>query len=41
MKHLTIKEKEAEVFSKMKEVFGNVKVIAKKSGYWVYLSVKE
>ena len=26
---------------KMKEVFGNVKVIAKKSGYWVYLSVKE
>src|SRR3989344_9380501 len=26
---------------KMKEVFGNVKVIAKKSGYWVYMSVKE
>ena len=26
---------------KMQEVFGNVKVIAKKSGYWVYLSVKE
>ncbi len=26
---------------KMEEVFGNVKVIAKKSGYWVYLSVKE
>ena len=25
---------------KMKEVFGNVKVIAKKSGYWVYLSEK-
>lgn len=25
---------------KMKEVFGNVKVIAKKSGYWVYLSFK-
>ncbi|MBI2101405.1 class I SAM-dependent methyltransferase [Candidatus Woesearchaeota archaeon] len=25
---------------KMGEVFGNVKVIAKKSGYWVYLSVK-
>ena len=25
---------------KMKEVFGNVKVIARKSGYWVYLSVK-
>ena len=27
--------------NKMKEVFGNVKVIAKKSGYWVYVSVKE
>lgn len=26
--------------SKMQEVFGNVKVIAKKSGYWVYVSVK-
>ena len=26
---------------KMEEVFGNVRVIAKKSGYWVYLSVKE
>ncbi len=26
---------------KMQEVFGNVKVIAKKAGYWVYLSVKE
>ena len=26
---------------KMEEVFGNVKVIAKKSGYWVYLSEKE
>jgi len=26
--------------NKMEEVFGNVKVIAKKSGYWVYLSVK-
>ncbi|MBI2652996.1 class I SAM-dependent methyltransferase [Candidatus Woesearchaeota archaeon] len=26
---------------KMEEVFGNVKVIAKKSGYWVYMSVKE
>ena len=25
---------------KMQEVFGNLKVIAKKSGYWVYLSVK-
>ena len=25
---------------KMKEVFGNVKVIAKKSGYWVYQSFK-
>ena len=25
---------------KMEEVFGNVKVIAKKSGYWVYLSEK-
>ncbi len=25
---------------KMKEIFGNVKVIAKKSGYWVYMSVK-
>ena len=27
--------------SKMQEVFGNVKFIAKKSGYWVYMSVKE
>ena len=27
--------------SKMKEVFGNVNVIAKKAGYWVYLSVKK
>lgn len=26
---------------KMNEVFGNVKVIAKKSGYWVYASVKK
>ena len=26
--------------NKMKEVFGNVKVIAKKSGYWVYQSFK-
>ena len=26
---------------RMEEVFGNVKVIAKKSGYWVYLSQKE
>lgn len=26
--------------NKMEEVFGNVKVIAKKSGYWVYMSVK-
>ncbi len=26
---------------KMKEIFGNVKVIAKKAGYWVYVSVKE
>ncbi|MBI2647630.1 class I SAM-dependent methyltransferase, partial [Candidatus Woesearchaeota archaeon] len=26
---------------KMQEVFGNVKVIAKKAGYWVYMSVKE
>ena len=25
---------------KMQEVFGNVKVIAKKAGYWVYMSVK-
>ena len=25
---------------KMEEVFGNVKVIAKEAGYWVYLSVK-
>ena len=25
---------------KMEEVFGNIKVIAKKSGYWVYLSEK-
>ena len=25
---------------KMEEIFGNVKVIAKKSGYWVYMSVK-
>ena len=27
--------------SKMQEVFGNVKVIAKKAGYWVYMSQKE
>ena len=27
--------------NKMQEVFGNVKVIAKKSGYWVYMSLKE
>lgn len=27
--------------NKMQEVFGNVKVIAKKSGYWVYMGVKE
>ena len=27
--------------SKMEDIFGNVKVIAKKAGYWVYLSVKE
>ena len=26
---------------KMEEVFGNVKVIAKKAGYWVYMGVKE
>lgn len=26
---------------KMEEVFGNAMVIAKKSGYWVYVSVKE
>jgi len=26
---------------KMEEVFGNVKIIAKKAGYWVYLSEKE
>ena len=26
---------------KMEEVFGDVKVIEKKAGYWVYLSVKE
>lgn len=26
---------------KMEEIFGNVKTIAKKSGYWVYLSKKE
>ena len=26
---------------KMEEVFGNVKVIAKEAGYWVYLSEKE
>lgn len=26
---------------KMQEVFGNVKVLAKKSGYWVYISAKE
>jgi len=25
---------------KIEEVFGNVKVIAKKAGYWVYLSEK-
>ena len=27
--------------NKMQEVFGNVKVIAKEAGYWVYMSVKE
>ena len=27
--------------NKMEEVFGNVKVIAKKAGYWVYMGVKE
>jgi len=27
--------------SKMNDVFGNVKAIAKKSGYWVYMSEKE
>ncbi len=26
---------------KMEEIFGNVKVIAKKAGYWIYMSVKE
>lgn len=26
---------------KMEEVFGNVEVIAKKAGYWVYISMKE
>ncbi|MEK6984524.1 MAG: methyltransferase [Nanoarchaeota archaeon] len=26
---------------KMEEVFGNVKVIAKKAGYWVYMGVKK
>ncbi len=26
---------------KMKEVFGNVKIIAKKAGYWVYVSVRQ
>lgn len=26
---------------KMKEVFGNLSILAKKSGYWVYKSVKE
>ncbi|MBI2656611.1 class I SAM-dependent methyltransferase [Candidatus Woesearchaeota archaeon] len=26
---------------KMQEVFGNVKIIAKKAGYWVYMSVNE
>lgn len=26
---------------KMKEIYGNVKVVAKKAGYWVYTSVKE
>ena len=30
-----------DLSNKMQEVFGNVKVIAKKSGYWVYLSVKK
>ena len=30
----------ATLSRKMQEVFGNVKVIAKKAGYWVYLSVK-
>lgn len=29
------------IMQKMKEVFGNVEVIAKKAGYWVYLSVKQ
>lgn len=29
-----------QLSEKMKEVFGNVKIIEKKSGYWVYLSVK-
>jgi len=27
--------------AKMQEVFGNVEVIARKAGYWVYMSVKE
>ena len=27
--------------SKMQDIFGNLKVIAKKSGYWVYISIKE
>ena len=26
---------------KMEEVFGNVRVVAKKAGYWVYVSVKQ
>ena len=31
----------ASLSRKMQEVFGNVKVTARKSGYWVYLSRKE
>ena len=31
----------ASLGKKMEQVFGNVKVIVKKSGYWVYMSVKD
>ena len=31
----------ASLSNKMQEVFGNIKTIGKKSGYWVYMSIKE
>ena len=31
----------ASLGEKMEQVFGNVKVIVKKSGYWVYMGVKD